>query len=260
MERNGAALIVGQGRVGGAILEGVKARFEDVAYLGRGDLAAIAKHSGPIIVATRVAAIDEILAHTPVERRSDLVFVQNGPLLELAEGWQTPDATLAVLWVAVAKRGDTPVPGRASAFYGSHANAVAEAFEASGITAIALEDEGAFKRELALKVLWLSVVPVLAKFFDCTVGGVVDNHRGALLGLLSEIIPVAAGAYGLTLSLNETAQIIIDYTASIPHFPGGVKELETRNGWLIAHGKRLGLCQEKHLKLLGDLGVDISSL
>ena len=49
--------------------------------------------SGPIVVATRNDALDGIVDAVPVERRSDLVFIQNGMLEPWLEQRGLHDAT-----------------------------------------------------------------------------------------------------------------------------------------------------------------------
>jgi hypothetical protein len=70
------AIIVGGGRVGGALMD--MGNGDDV-LVKRGDAIPMTP-PGPIFVCTRNDALDAIIDACPQERKGDLVFLQNGML------------------------------------------------------------------------------------------------------------------------------------------------------------------------------------
>jgi len=68
--------------------------------------------SGPIYVCTRNNDLDTVINKTPIDRRTDLVFLQNGILTEFLEGKGLEENTQGLVYFAVAKLGDEPIDGK----------------------------------------------------------------------------------------------------------------------------------------------------
>lgn len=254
----GHLTVVGLGRIGATLARGFAEQGLAVSGVRRGGEGLLADPGpGPIVVATRVADLPGVVEAVQPERRGDLVLLQNGDLIERAAALDLPGATLGVLWVAVARLGDAPLPGRPSALSGPHAEAVASHMTAAGIPARAV-DGAELRRELALKLLWLSVVPVVAASRRQTVGDAAASAEAEIRALLGELAPVAAARYGVPLDEGEAAEIVLGYTQSIPAFPGGVKEIPDRNGLFLDWGRRQGRAQPLHRALLSRVGVEVA--
>jgi len=67
---------------------------------------------GPIYICTRNNDLEEIIESTPSSRREDLVFLQNGMLDPYLKSKGLSDNTQALIYFAVAKKGDQPIDGK----------------------------------------------------------------------------------------------------------------------------------------------------
>ena len=68
--------------------------------------------SGPIYICTRNNDLEEIIQSTPEPRKADLVFLQNGMLGPYLESKGLSGNTQALVYFAVAKKGDKPIDGK----------------------------------------------------------------------------------------------------------------------------------------------------
>jgi len=126
-EKTDSVSIVGSGRIGGLLAEG-----GDCIVVGRNDV--IDKDgNGPIFVATRNDALDDIVEKCPEKRRKDLVFMQNGYLDDFLVEKGLSDNTQVLLFLSVARKGIDPIDGITkmnpeglTAVTGEHAQAFAE--------------------------------------------------------------------------------------------------------------------------------------
>jgi len=100
------AIIVGGGRVGGALMD--MGNGDDV-LVKRGD-AIPASPPGPIYVCTRNDALDGIIDACPEERKGDLVFLQNGMLQPFLDARGLGDNTQVSLGGATHHRNSTHPP------------------------------------------------------------------------------------------------------------------------------------------------------
>ena len=102
-------VIIGGGRIGSFLYESNDRK--DLLISTRG-LSAPADGSGPIYVCTRNNDLDAIIESTPVDRRKDLVFLQNGILTEFLDSKGLGDNTQALIYFAVSKKGEKPIDGK----------------------------------------------------------------------------------------------------------------------------------------------------
>ncbi|MFT5991967.1 MAG: hypothetical protein ACJA1R_003054 [Flavobacteriales bacterium] len=79
----------------------------------------------PILCAVGEDAIDAVVEQVPIERRDDLIFVQNELFSSQLEDWKASAATLAVVWT-LCKPKLPLIVSRATAVGGRHAGAVAQ--------------------------------------------------------------------------------------------------------------------------------------
>ena len=129
--RRSVAIVGSEGRIGGLVMGMADSdwrilgitRMLDPVGLDR----PVDRDRLPILVCTRNDHLPEALAGVH-HRHPDLVFVQNGMVQPfLAE--QGSGCTQGVLWVAVPRRGDSPVPGGRSVFHGPWAKPIAALFD-----------------------------------------------------------------------------------------------------------------------------------
>ena len=126
--------ILGRGRIGGALAAHPSG---DGIALGRADdWSSLESARAPIVVATRNDDLDAVIDRVPPTRHDALVFVQNGMLRPWLGTRGLTKATRGLLFFAVARRGDTPVPGGPSPFTGPRAEEVVAWLEGMNLSLI----------------------------------------------------------------------------------------------------------------------------
>src|SRR5690606_17737208 len=121
---------IGAGRIGGALTGRAREVGRPVHLIDRagGWEALDAPPGSPIVAAVRNDDLEAIVDRVPDHRRVVLVFVQNG----MIRGWLADhglaQATRGLLFLAVGRRGDPPIPGGPSPFHGRHAAAMVDFF------------------------------------------------------------------------------------------------------------------------------------
>jgi hypothetical protein len=100
------AEIIGNGRIGAFLAEAGNSKV-----LGREDRIDPNLKGNPILIATRNDALDNIVETCPEERRTDLVFLQNGYLDDFLQSKDLLDNTQVLLYLSVSKKGVSPVDG-----------------------------------------------------------------------------------------------------------------------------------------------------
>jgi len=118
---------LGGGRIGSLLSGGGK-----TVLLSRGESIPQDNENTPILVATRNDALDGIIEACPINRRKDLVFMQNGYLDAFLASKGLLENTQALLYLSVTAKGAEPVDGITSmnpegltASTGVHAQALA---------------------------------------------------------------------------------------------------------------------------------------
>ena len=129
-------VVIGGGRIGSLISDGA-------SLLGRNDSISSsidANGDGPIYIATRNDVLESIVNECPLNRRKDLVFLQNGYLEEFLSRKDLGENTQALLYLSVPSKGAIPVDGITSfnpegltAATGRHATAFADRLAALGL-------------------------------------------------------------------------------------------------------------------------------
>jgi hypothetical protein len=99
--------IVGAGRIGTHLFE-INGR-KDKLISSRTE--SFVPSTGPIYICTRNNDLDKIVDSTPLDRRSDLVFLQNGILTDFLTEKGLQDNTQALIYYAVSKKGESPIDG-----------------------------------------------------------------------------------------------------------------------------------------------------
>lgn len=129
-------VVIGGGRIGSLISDGA-------TLLGRNDSISSSiddDGDGPIYIATRNDVLESIVDECPVNRRKDLVFLQNGYIDDFLSSKGLEENTQALLYLSVPSKGANPVDGITSfnpegltAATGRHAKAFADRLAALGL-------------------------------------------------------------------------------------------------------------------------------
>ncbi len=209
----------------------------------------------PVLVSTRNRDLAAVVNRVHPSRHCDLVFVQNGMVRPWLGDRGLLACTQGVIWAAVPKKGDSPIPGGVSPFFGPWAEAVADLFRRCGVDASAV-DETTYLREVAVKLGWILVYGALGSATGAKVGEIASDHTRAVRALADEVHPLLAQEPGLDLDADAFFGRLQRYSARIPHFPSAVKEWRWRNGWQRAAGARLGLAQSRLDATLRAAGID----
>lgn len=209
----------------------------------------------PILVSTRNRDLGPVVDRVHPSRHADLVFIQNGMVRPWLSEHGLLDCTQGVVWAAVPKKGDPPVPGGTSPLWGRHAQAVAALFSRCGISAAAVP-QPVFLREVAVKLGWILIYGALGSATGAKVGVIAQEHAAQVAALAAELHPLLVAEPGLDLSLTDFVDRLQSYSARIPHFPSAVKEWRWRNGWQLGAAARHGLPQPRMEALLRSAGID----
>jgi len=240
-------IVVGsEGRIGHLICSMTDGPWHPMGVTRTSDPARLATPlegpAAPIVVCTRNDDLDTVVDYVHESRWPDLVFVQNGAVrpwlmsrgLESGPSapWPGHEPDRGVLWVAVPKRGDTPVPGGASVFSGKWGPTLAEMLDFHGVDARAV-DRVELAREEAVKLAWICATGVLGSATGLGVGGIDAHHADDLESLVRELFTVLCISPGLDIDADALVARVQAYSAQIPHFPARLKEWKWRNGAVL---------------------------
>ncbi|CAE8592571.1 unnamed protein product [Polarella glacialis] len=234
------AVIIGGGRLGEAFYN--MGLGNDV-IVRRGEVfPADAPSEGPIYVCTRNDVLKDIIAMVPVERREDLVFVQNGVILPFLkeELGPTVGATILLVYFAVAKKGEPPLDGKTDTdpkglsavnALGKWSREVAWRLQTSGLSCRILR-EPYFGQAYWEKNLWIAAYMLTGALHDgCKVGDVESLHSKEVSELILELATaVSAANPDVRWDQLRLCERLAAYARTVAHFPTAVKEFEWRNG------------------------------
>ena len=242
--RRSVAVIGSEGRIGGLVMSMADSRWRPLGVTRLVDPVGLDRpvvdDRLPILVCTRNDHLPEVLAGVHPDRHLDLVFVQNGMVQPYLAERGLSGCTQGVLWVAVPRRGDPPVPGGTSVFHGPWARPIADLLHSHGVDAAAV-DRTSYQREVAVKLAWICVFGVLGSALGGRVGDIAEENADAVAALSDELHPLLRLEPGLDLDAAALRQRLFDYTARIPHFPASLKEWRWRNGWQREAGAQHGV-------------------
>lgn len=247
-------IVLGMGRVGGALVARARARGVEVAAVDRrsGD-EALSHHAGPILVCTRNDDLDDVLRRVPERRHSELVLVQNGMLRDWVAARGLAETTRGLLFFAVSSRGAPLEPGPPSPFTGPRASAVVAFLHAIEVPAEVV-DAATFGRGEVEKLLWNVCFGLVCDLHKKPVGDVVTHHRADLAALVTELLPVAEASVGVTVALAPLVDRMCAYSLQIPRHRAAVKAWSWRNGWFVDAAKRQGIVTPVHDRMLRATG------
>jgi ketopantoate reductase len=240
-------IVIGAGRVGGALAERAAVGDEPVVLIDRehGWEALDGPQGDPILVATRNDDIADVVSKVPSGRRADLVFLQNGVLQTYLREAGLGRCTRGLLYFAVPSRGAPIEVGGTSWFSGPHALAVVRWLAGLGVRAEEVDWPRFTFFELE-KATWLIVNGLLCERHGATVGEVATQHRSELEAVVAEVQRVGRASLGVDVPPEYLAGKVCAYSATIPDYRASVKEWGWRNGWLVAQAQRFGMATPLH--------------
>ncbi len=245
-------VIVGGGRVGTALAKLCEQHRLSTSLVTRTEGKIGENGTEPILVTVRNDDLSGFLASVPQQRRSDLVFVQNGMIRPWLAANGLSENTRGLLYFAVAKRGDPPVPGPPSPFVGAHAPAIVSILETIGLGGRVVSPAAFTQVELE-KLIWNCAFGLMCEATGATVGEVVDLHGEELAALVNEMIAVGERELGITAD-SGLLERCCAYSRDIYAYRGAVKEWVWRNGWFVERSRDLEMPVHSHL--LQRLGLD----
>jgi len=193
---------------------------------------------GPIYICTRNNDLEEIIESTPSSRREDLVFLQNGMLDPYLKSKGLSDNTQALIYFAVAKKGDQPIDGKTdinpeglTAVTGRWASDFSERLQKGDLACKVLNKNDWYVSMLE-KHIWICSMMAVGVKYKCTVGEVEGLHNAEVRELISEMAIATEKATGAAFPAG-LADRLCAYARSVAHFPTALKEVEWRNGWFM---------------------------
>ena len=247
--------IVGAGRIGQTFANIAQDTDIEVYLLKRGDQHLL--NTGPIVVCTRNDDLQGVLEWIPSERRSDLVFIQNGMLQTWLAEQCLEQVTQALLYIAVSKVGDEPVDGLRSVVTGCQSESFVWLMKSLGLQCTPVT-KSEFLLEMLEKLLWNCVFGLLCQVHGATVGTVVAQYRPQVESLSLELLLVACTELRFDVPSMQDQRALVDrlcdYSLSIPAYQGALKEWKWRNGWFWERQRDLS---SVHATLLLQAGINL---
>ncbi|KAH8095762.1 hypothetical protein JL720_3086 [Aureococcus anophagefferens] len=214
-EHDVPAVIVGSGRIGSMLKSD-----GDAVMTSSSGWPADAPESGPIYVCTRNDALASVVAAVPEDRRADLCFLQNGMLGPFLEGQGLGDATQVLVYLAVAKLGETPTDGVTdanpeglTAATGKWADAFASRLALKELTCHVKEGD-ALAVAMLEKHVWICAFMLVGATHGCSVGDVERKHAAEFDALAAELLDAGAEALGVAVPAAPA-----EGARTVAHFP-----------------------------------------
>eukprot|EP00898_Chlorokybus_atmophyticus_P008109 jgi/Chlat1/829/Chrsp104S01172 len=236
------ATIIGGGRVGEALYSFGEGKD---LLVKRGECIPDAGE-GPILVCTRNDDLEGVVSDTPVNRREDLVFLQNGMLEPWLQHKGLENNTQVLAYFAVAKKGEKPIDGKTdtnpeglTAANGKWAEAVAARLSSGGLSCKVL-DKAAFEKAMFEKLIWISSFMAIGgskKDKNVTVGVVESQFRDEVVAVIRELAAAMTAERGWQFESGLESRLCA-YSRSVAHFPTAVKEFPWRNGYFYNISKK----------------------
>ncbi|MEM6292424.1 MAG: hypothetical protein AAGA54_14210 [Myxococcota bacterium] len=240
-------IVIGAGRVGGALAERAAAREVECSLVTRTDgWDAIEQSDAPIFVAVRNDDLQSIVDRIDPKHHGRLVFTQNGMLRRWLSAQSLAACTRGLLFFAVPSRGAPLEPGGDSPFVGPMADAVCRWLKSVEVPASTASTDAFAVTELE-KLLWNCCFGLLCEHTQKPVGAIVDEDRDLLKQLVEELLHVGMPGFGLQLDAEARAAMLerlCAYSSSIPTYKGAVKEWPWRNGWFVDVAQEPGLHED----------------
>lgn len=243
--------IVGMGRIGRVVARCATKGGCPVSEVRRAQ-GSVAPE-GPIVIAVGEDDLDAaVLRFSPNDGRR-LVFVQNGLLGQVMERF--PGAGRGLLHFNADGAGNVRVI-MTSVFGGAAGLPIAELLDAGGIPARHESDSQQLRIEEIRKLLWSTVLSVLAAAHGIPVGRVPQVRSEEMAALAKECILVARQALPLDAApVDDLLASLPAMASALPDYPGSRRGQRYRNRLLVELGRRLGIATPCNQRVLAMLGV-----
>mmetsp|Transcript_33018 Transcript_33018/g.72709 ORF Transcript_33018/g.72709 Transcript_33018/m.72709 type:complete len:292 (-) Transcript_33018:180-1055(-) len=232
-------IVIGGGRIGSYLWE--SNNKADLLLTHRDDV--VSEGSGPIYVCTRNNDLEKIIDTTPLSRRKDLVFLQNGYLSDYLTQKELSENTQALVYFAVSKKGEKPIDGVTdlnpeglTAVTGVWAGDLAERLQKAGLTCH-VYDKDTFTAAMLEKHIWICAFMAVGVKHGCSVGDVESLHTTEVRALIGELMTTAAKEAHISFP-DGAIDRLCAYARSVAHFPTALKEFEWRNGYFASISQR----------------------
>lgn len=238
-------IVGGNGRIGKLLVQLGERRSYDDLIIGRGD--PIPKdHPGPIYVCTRNDDLGAVVGACPEEKKSDLVFLQNGQLEPFRQQYGLYDVTQAMLWLAVVRLGGKPMDGITSinpegltAATGKWADALKMRLGVADLNCNVMMERD-YRRNALEKLVWISAFMLIGQVHGgITVGEVVKKHQSEVEEMVIELAGMIRGTIAVSFK-PELPERLCSYSERVEFFPTAVKEFKWRNGWFYRYSLLAG--------------------
>lgn len=220
----GHVTVVGGGRIGSFF---AKLTHASLVTRTEGQL----QVSGPILVCVRGDDLEGLISETPLDRRKDLVFIQNGMIDDLLRKWDLEASTRGILYFAIESRGSSPVDGGETVFSGDYGPWLVSILHSANIGAKEVS-RVEFNREMGRKLIWNSVFGLLGEAYGTSVGQTLDHHREEIRGLVHELQSVFENATSIALGADLEEQLV-SYAKKVTFYQSRASEWSWRNGWFL---------------------------
>ena len=243
--------IIGGGRIGNLLYELNGKTDQMITRDSKESISS--KEEGPIYVCTRNNVLEAIIDQCPDNRKSDLIFLQNGILAELLKTKKVEDNTQALIYFAVSKLGEPPIDGKTdlnpeglTAVTGKWADDLAARLDKADLACKVLDKEP-WTIAMLEKHIWIcAFMAVGSQYGGCTVGDVESKHTEEVVEIIKELAASASYETGVTFTDDLPARLCA-YARSVAHFPTALKEFEWRNGWFA------NISLKRATKMMNDL-------
>mmetsp|Transcript_27277 Transcript_27277/g.45462 ORF Transcript_27277/g.45462 Transcript_27277/m.45462 type:complete len:346 (-) Transcript_27277:144-1181(-) len=240
------SIVVGGGRIGSMLLDfGSRRGFDDI-LIKRGDPIP-ADHPGPIYICTQTADLEAVIAQCPVEKKDDLVFLQDGQLEPLFARYGLYGPTQASLWLAQMRVGGKPVDGTTAeapegltTVHGKWAGSLAMRLGTGNMACHERMQRDA-RRSMLEKLVFVSAYNLVGSVYGgITVGEVASKHGEEVGYICRELASFIR--YTLAVSLfSGLDERLAAYATHMEFLPTKLTDFEFRNGYFYKYSKMAGV-------------------
>lgn len=230
--------IIGRGEVGRVFERAASQAGETVRLIVRGDrLSERLLDQGPIIVAVREEDLEGVLESLRSACAERIVLVQNGDIDPLLV--DVGRVTRGLLWFTA--KGELFKVLAPSPFFGPLAPEIVDRLSRAGVAAEVLEDEGALRREVVMKLAFNNVVGLPLAVHALSLGEYLAQRREEARAVVTETCAAMSAALGVHVDADAAFARFLETTRELGSLRGGKKALAFRNGAVVRWGRQHGI-------------------
>lgn len=231
--------IVGEGRMG----DFFRSQGDGTDLVIRRGQAIPPDAPGPVYVCTRNDDLEDIILNCPDEKKSDLVFIQNGMLERLLRNHDLGENTKANVYFAVSGIGEDPIDGKTetnpeglTSVCGKWEGAVSERIQRAGLSCKIVKERD-FRRGQLDKLIWICTFNLIgAVHGNINMGEVSDMHVREVTEMSNELAQMVR--FTLTVGMMpDIEKRLLAYGRAVKDFPSGLKEFKWRNGFFYDYSQ-----------------------